>query len=164
MPQADSISLRVFPLPVKISFPDQGTRRGGPSRRAEVTHGPLASPQRRGTGGRHPVTAAAETRFTSSAEGSTVASSSLRQTRRDWLALDIQQMRSWIRPATMTREKKYLTFGAVFVLAEESSPKGVSGREGRGPGVTPAPLPVRGLALSRVHARRQFPPSPWDRS
>lgn len=118
MPQADSISLRVFPLPVKISFPDQGTRRGGPSRRAEVTHGPLASPQRRGTGGRHPVTAAAETRFTSSAEGSTVASSSLRQTRRDCLALDIQQMRSWIRPATMTREKKYLTFGAVFVLAE----------------------------------------------
>ena len=42
----------------------------------------------------------------------------------------------------------------------KSRPKGVSDQEGRGPGVTPAPLPLGGLALSCRHTRGQFPQRP----
>lgn len=46
----------------------------------------------------------------------------------------------------------------------KSRPTGVSGQEGRGPGVTPAPLPFSGLALSCRHTLGQFLQSPQDRS
>lgn len=55
-----------------------------------------------------------------------------------------------------------MTFGDVFVLAEDerkSSTKGVSGQEGRVAGVTPLPFPSE--SLSCKYTQGQFPWSPW---
>lgn len=62
----------------------------------------------------------------------------------------------------MTHWKNYLTLGDVFVLVEDeriSSPKGVSGQEGRVSDVAPLPFPSE--SLSCKYTQGQFPWNPW---